>query len=93
VYSQLILVTNSCCESHTQAKRHSSQIMTEKDHLPNKEYFVICHSKMVHTTINQWERFLPTNHVYILYMVIDNVTAIQKWASTDCQWFLLLHSI
>jgi len=51
--SQLRLLTNSCCESHTQAKRHSSLIMTEKDHLPTNEHSVICHSKMVRTTINQ----------------------------------------
>ena len=51
--SQLRLLTNSCCESHTQAKRHSSLIMTEKDHQPTNEHSVICHRKMVRTTINQ----------------------------------------
>jgi len=51
--SQLGLLTNSCCESHTQAKCHSSLIMTEKDHLPTNEHSVICHSKMVRITINQ----------------------------------------
>jgi len=66
VSSQLRLLTNSCCESHTQPKRHGSLIMTEKDHLPTNEHSVICHSKMVRTTINQWECFEPTNHLYIL---------------------------
>jgi len=51
--SQLGLLTNSNCESHTQAKRHGSLIMTENDHLPTNEHSVICHSKMVRTTINQ----------------------------------------
>jgi len=51
--SQLGLLTNSSCESHTSAKRHSSLIMTEKDHLPTNEHSVTCHSKMVRTTINQ----------------------------------------
>jgi len=51
--SQLELLTNSCFESHTQPQRHSSLIMTDKEHLPTNEHSVICHSKMVHTTINQ----------------------------------------
>jgi len=51
--SQLGLLTNSSCESHTQAKCHNSLIMTEKDHLPTNEHSVNCHSKMVRTTINQ----------------------------------------
>jgi len=62
--SQLGLLTNCSCESHTQAKRYGSLIMTEKDHLPTNEHSVICHSKMVGTTINQWECFEQTNQVY-----------------------------
>jgi len=51
--SQLGLLTNSSCASHTQVKHHGSLIMTDKDHLPTNEHSVFCHSKMVHTTINQ----------------------------------------
>jgi hypothetical protein len=62
--SQLGLLANSSCESHTQAKRHGSLIMTEKDHPPTNKHSVISHSWMVRTTINQRECFELTNQVY-----------------------------
>jgi hypothetical protein len=51
--SQLGLLTKSYGDCHTQPKSHRSLIMTEKDHLATNEHFVICHRKMVHTTIKE----------------------------------------
>jgi hypothetical protein len=50
--SQFELLTNSWCDSHTQAKCQGELIMTEKDHLQTNERSVLCHSKMVCATIN-----------------------------------------
>ena len=77
--SQLELLTNSCCESHTRAKLHSSQIMTEKAHLPTNKHSVICHRKTVRTTINQWACFELINHVYIIDKDVKKMSSNISW--------------